>query len=249
MATTADDLNADIVLGVDTHGQTHHAALIDRLGRHLEDAEFPVTPAGDRRLLAWGRRHGSLRAAGVEGTGSYGTGLVRFLRGAGVLVIEVNRPDCSARRMAGKSDPIDAYAAARAVLNGSATAAPKSRTGTVEAIRVLRVTRRGAVKARTQAINQLRALIVTAPEDLRERLAGQSATALTGLCAQLRPSAAAGPPVSAAQRGDRRTRRRDPPTDPGGRAAAAGPARRRTAGSRAWRAVACRSSGSECGRS
>jgi transposase len=195
MATTADHLNADIVLGVDTHGQTHHAALIDRLGRHLEDAEFPVTPAGYRRLLAWGRRHGSLRAAGVEGTGSYGTGLVRFLRGAGVLVIEVNRPDRSARPMAGKSDPIDAYAAARAVLNGSATAAPKSRTGTVEAIRVLRVTRRGAVKARTQAINQLRALIVTAPEDLRERLAGQSATALTGICAQLRPSATGSGPA------------------------------------------------------
>ncbi|HLX47339.1 MAG TPA: IS110 family transposase [Streptosporangiaceae bacterium] len=192
MATTADDLNGDVVLGVDTHGQTHHAALIDCLGRHLEDAQFPVTPDSYRRLLAWGRRRGNLRTAGVEGTGSYGTGLARYLRSAGVLVIEVNRPDRSARRMAGKSDPLDAYAAARAVLNGSAAAAPKSRTGAVEAIRVLRVTRRGVVKARTQAINQLRALIVTAPEDMRERLAGLSAAALIRACAQLRPGTTGG---------------------------------------------------------
>lgn len=189
MATSADDLNADIVLGVDTHGRTHQAALIDRLGRHLQDAEFPVTSAGYRRLLAWARRHGRVRAAGVEGTGSYGTGLARYLRGAGIRVIEVSRPDRGTRRMAGKSDPLDAYAAARAVLNGSA-AAPKSGTGAAEAIRVLRVTRRGAIKARTQTINQLRALIMTAPEDLREHLADQSpAAALTGICAQLRPAA------------------------------------------------------------
>jgi transposase len=189
MATTADDLNAHVVLGVDTHGQTHHAAVTDRLGRHLDDAEFPVTAAGYRRLLAWARRHGNAGSAGVEGTGSYGTGLARYLRGAGVPVIEVNRPDRSARRMAGKSDPLDAYAAARAVLNGSATGAPKSRAGAVEAIRVLRVARRGAVKARTQAVSQLRALIVTAPEALRERLAGLPAAALTRACAQLRPGA------------------------------------------------------------
>ena len=88
--------------------------------------------------------------------------------------------------MAGQSDPLDAYAAAaRAVLNGSAAGAPKSRAGATEAIRMLRVTRRGAVKARTQAINQLRALIVTAPEELRERLAGLSAAALTRACARL----------------------------------------------------------------
>jgi transposase len=87
--------------------------------------------------------------------------------------------------MAGKSDPLDAYAAARAVLNGSAAGAPRSRAGAAEAIRVLRVTRRGAVKARTQTINQLRALIVTAPEALRERLAGLSPAALTRACARL----------------------------------------------------------------
>lgn len=187
MATTSDDLNTHVVLGVDTHGRAHHAAVIDRLGRHLGDAEFPACSAGYRRLLAWAQQHGTVASAGVEGTGSYGTGLARYLRAAGVEVIEVNRPDRSARRMAGKSDPLDAYAAARAVLNGSAASAPKSRAGATEAIRVLRVTRRGAVKARTQTINQLRALIVTAPEELRERLAGLSAAALTRACAQLRP--------------------------------------------------------------
>jgi transposase len=192
MATTTDEFNVPVgcvVLGVDTHGETHHAALVDHLGRHLGDAEFAVTPAGYRGLLAWAQRHGAIVRAGVEGTGSYGAGLARYLHGAGVVVIEVNRPDRSARRMAGKSDPLDAYAAARAVLNGSATGLPKSRAGAVEAIRVLRVARRGAVKARTQTVNQLKALIITAPEDLRERLAGLSLVTLVRVCAQLRPGA------------------------------------------------------------
>ena len=114
-------------------------------------------------MLSWLGHHGQVGVVCVEGTGSYGAGLACYLLDQQVRVIEVNRPDRRARRQRGKSDPIDAEAAARAVLAGTATAAPKRRDGIIEAIRVLRTTRRGASKARTAAINQLKALLITAP--------------------------------------------------------------------------------------
>jgi len=152
-----------VIGGVDTHGKTHHAAVIDRTGRVLGDQEFRATTAGYQQLLVWLNSFGRVSEVGIEGTGSYGAGLTRHLAGAGITVVEVDRPDRAQRRRQGKSDPIDAIAAARAVLSGRATATPKLRTGPVEAVRVLQVTRRGAVKARTAALNQLRAIIVTAP--------------------------------------------------------------------------------------
>jgi transposase len=173
--------------GVDTHRDTHHAAVIDQVGRHLADAEFPATPAGYRHLLEWLAEHGRLERVGVEGTGAYGAALTRFLRERGVAVVEVDRPDRKDRRTRGKSDPIDAYAAARAALSGAASGHPKARDGRVEAIRVLRVVRRGAVKARTQTMNQLKGLIVTAPADLRESLRGLPTAGLIATCARLRP--------------------------------------------------------------
>jgi transposase len=175
--------------GVDTHGETHHAAVIDGVGRQLGDREFPATPPGYRALLGWLRGHGCLERVGVEGTGAFGAGLARHLRGQGVTLVEVDRPDRRTRRAKGKSDPIDAYAAARAALNGDATGTPKTRDGRVEAIRALRVARRGAVKARTQTMNQLKGLLITAPADLRETLRGHSSTTLIAACARLRPGA------------------------------------------------------------
>ena len=80
--------------------------------------------------------------------------------------------------MKGKSDPIDAYAAATAVASGRATGIPKSRDGVVQAVRVLRVARRSAVKARTQAMNQIRNPLVPAPAMLREQVAGLGRAAL-----------------------------------------------------------------------
>jgi transposase len=118
-----------VIGGVDTHGRTHHAAVIDQQGRLLGDREFPATSSGYRQLLSWLGRHGQLRAVGVEGTGSYGAGLTRVLLDQGVRVVEVDRPDRRTRRQRGKSDPIDAEAAARAVLAGVASAAPKRRDG------------------------------------------------------------------------------------------------------------------------
>lgn len=124
--------------------------------------------------MAWLESHGRVSRVGCESTGSYGAGLCRFLTGEGIEVIEVDRPDRKTRRFDGKSDPIDAEAAARAVLAGTATGIPKSRDGLVEAIRVLEVTHHSAVKSRTQAINQFHALVVSAPTGVRARLRGQS---------------------------------------------------------------------------
>lgn len=135
--------------GVDTNGKTHHAAAVDQTGRVLGDQEFPATAAGYRGLCAWLRSWGRVVTVGVEGTGTYGAGLARYLAERGIALVEVDRPDRKTRRAKGKSDPIDAVAAARAALSGQATGTPKTRTGPVEAIRALRVARRGAVKART----------------------------------------------------------------------------------------------------
>lgn len=107
---------------------------------------------------------------GMEGTGSFGAELARYLRANEITLVEVDRPDRRARRAAGKSDPVDAYAAATAVLSGRANGTPKDRDGTVEAIRALRVVRASAIKARTQTINQLKSLIITAPAATREAL-------------------------------------------------------------------------------
>jgi transposase len=184
------NIQGPVTGGVDTHGQTHHAAVIDQVGREVADAEFPATPVGYRALLAWLRTQGQLiERVGVEGTGAYGAALSRYLRGQGVVIVEVDRPDRKTRRAKGKSDPIDAYAAARAALSGAAGGTPKTRDGQVEAIRALRLARGSAVKARTQAINQLKSLLVTGPADLREQLRPLARAALIETCARLRPGA------------------------------------------------------------
>ena len=183
----------DLILGVDTHDGAHVGVLIDALGRRLGAIEIPTDAAGYERLLAWCRARGQLRAAGVEGTGSDGARLVRFLAARGVRVVEVNRANRQRRRRRGTSDPADAEAAARAVLAGEATAVPKARDGVVEAIRVLHVARASAVKARTQVANQLKALVVTAPEELGRALRPLTTEQRVTRCARSRPRAGARP--------------------------------------------------------
>ena len=198
------NIEGPVTGGVDTHGQTHHAGVIDQVGRQLADSEFPTTAAGYRALLAWLRGQGQLERVGVEGTGAYGAALARYLRGQGVVIVEVDRPDRKTRRVKGKSDPIDAYAAARAALSGTASGSPKTRDGRVEAIRALRLVRRSAVKARTQAINQLKSLLVTGSADLREQLRPLGPAALVEACARLRPGADLTDPAIAAKTALRR---------------------------------------------
>jgi transposase len=133
-----------VTVGVDTHLDRHVAAVLDENGRLLDTQGFPASTRGYVALVTWAERYGRVERIGVEGTGTYGAGLARFVRAYGLPVVEVNRPDRSLRRRRGKSDPIDAQAAARATLAGVAATAPKTREGQVEMIRVLRVARRGA---------------------------------------------------------------------------------------------------------
>jgi transposase len=156
--------------GVDTHADTHTIAAVSHLGVMLGHQNFPATPEGYRQLYCWLAAHGSVMRVGVEGTGSYGAGLAAALTERGVELVEVNRPNRATRRARGKSDPIDAEAAARTALAGVATAVPKAHTGVVEAIRVILVAQRGAVQARTAATNTLHHMIITAPRRLRDQL-------------------------------------------------------------------------------
>ena len=197
-----------VIGGIDTHTDAHQAAVIDSIGRHLATASFPTTPTGYRDLTAWLAGHGEVLAVGIEGTGAYGAAIARHLTGEGVTVVEVDRPDRKARRDNGKSDPVDAYAAATAVLSGRANGIPKARTGICEAIRALRVARKSAVKARTQTINQIRTLIVAAPETVRERLRPLHTSELIAVLARSRPNGDLADPAHAHRVALRRLARR-----------------------------------------
>ena len=175
-------------MGVDTHLDFHVAVALDRLGRRLGELKVPATKKGYGELVRWAEGFGLVAyAAGVEGTGSYGAGLARHLKAAGIAVVEVERPKRRHLRRNGKSDSQDAEAAARVVLAGEAAGVPKSGDGKVEMVRTLRSARRSAVKARVQAANLLQALLVSAPEQLRHRLRGLSTKELVPVTARFRP--------------------------------------------------------------
>jgi transposase len=174
--------------GVDTHLDLNVAAALDQIGGLLAVEQFPATSDGHRRLLDWLAGFGPVVRVGVEGTGSYGVGLARYLRAAGVEVVEVDRPNRQARRRAGKSDPLDAIEAARAALSGRACGAAKTRDGNAEAIRTLVVAKRSARSTKIKTLNQIRHLSYTAPDQLRERLKGVSRQQLATRAAALRPS-------------------------------------------------------------
>lgn len=197
-----------VVAGVDTHADTNTAAVCDLLGRPLGTQTFPTTAAGNQQLLQWLTGLGQPSAVGVEGTGSYGAGLTRVLQAADIPVVEVNRPDRSTRRGQGKSDPIDAQAAAAAVLAGRVAGPPRSRDGITESIRVLHTVRRTAVKARTAAVNALGQLIITAPHPLRCQLEPLPSRQRVRTAAALRPGAALADSVNATKTALRRLARR-----------------------------------------
>ncbi|MFD8722596.1 IS110 family transposase [Streptomyces sp. NPDC059629] len=167
---------------MDTHRDAQLAAVLSLTGAVLATDEFPATSAGYRDLLKWARKSGTVGRAGVEGTGSYGASLSRYLLAQGVDVFDVNWMDRADRRRRGKSDPLDAQNAARAVLSGRASGA-KTGDGPVQIARMYKLTKVSAVKARTQAINQLKAVLVTADPVLREELAGLGNAELLRTCA------------------------------------------------------------------
>lgn len=176
-----------VIGGVDTHADVHVAAAVDHVGGVLGLESFPTTRAGYRQLVSWLRGFGELMLVGVEGTGSYGVGLARYLGQAGVEVVEVDRPNRQTRHRKGKSDPVDAVAAARAALSGTAAGLPKSRDGNVEAIRVLTVARRSAVDTRIETLNQLRHVVFTATPEIRRRFTDLTAVMLANRASSLKP--------------------------------------------------------------
>jgi transposase len=178
----------EVVIGVDTHQDTHTAAVIDaRTGGVLARATVPADPDGYAELSALAERHSGLRAGAMEGAGGYGTGLARHLAEAGELVVELDRPKRPGRRAGAKSDPIDAERAARDALARTRLAQPK--TGGQRAALQMRLTaRRAAVEAASDAQRQLHALVITAPEVVRARFRGQSTRAMITTAARLRPS-------------------------------------------------------------
>jgi len=176
-----------VVGGVDTRAHTHVAAVVNHVGGVFGVEAFATTHTGNRQLVSWLRSHGELVLVGVEGTGSYGVGLSRYLTRAGIAVMEVDRPNRQTRHRQGKSDPVDALAAARAALSGTATGLPKTRDGNVEALRVLMIARRSAVDTRIETLNQLRHVIFTATPAIRTKFSGLTAISLANTAAALRP--------------------------------------------------------------
>lgn len=175
----------EVVLGVDTHKDVHVAAALTALGVLLATSSFPTTAQGYRAMLAWARGFGPVSRAGVECTGSYGAALSRHLRSEAITVIEVNRADRGDRRRRGKTDTIDAEAAARAVLSGRAAAVAKAGDGHVEMLRMFKLAKASAIKSRGQAINQLKAVLVGTDPALRESMTGLSTTALFRRCCEI----------------------------------------------------------------
>jgi transposase len=183
--------------GIDTHSEVHVAAALDEVGGLLGAESFDANPDGYLALLTWLSAFGDVAKVGIEGTGSYGAGVARFLARAGVEVVEVDRQNRQARRQSGKSDPLDAVEAPRAVLSGRARGRAKSRDGSVEAIRVLVVAKRSARTSRTKALTQMRQLTYSAPDQLQNRLKGLPIPQFVAVAQGLRPTRSTDPVTAA----------------------------------------------------
>ncbi|MGA7416600.1 MAG: IS110 family transposase [Acidimicrobiales bacterium] len=187
MTMLADQV--DLVIGVDTHKHTNTAAVIRAAtGGALEDLTVPTSPDGHEALLEMAMAHGGFRAWAIEGTNSYGAGLTRFLHERGERVIELDRPNRTARRGGKKSDPLDAVRTAREALGRPELGEPRS-MGDRAALGVLLSARRSAIDARTTAQRQIHALVVAAPESLRSRFRSKTSYSVVRIAARLRVSA------------------------------------------------------------
>ena len=198
MASIVSDASlSKVIIGVDTHKHIHVAVAINQHGTRLGDRAVSADSGGYAQLAAWAQELGQIDRFGIEGRGSYGAGLTSYLRRSGHRVVEVNRGDRRSRRSNGKSDAIDAEAAARSVLAGTSTVIPNTADGLVEMIRQVKVARDTARKGRTSAIITLKTLVVNAPAELRESLDGLTNRALINRCARFRLSGMTSPTASA----------------------------------------------------
>ncbi len=183
----------DHVIGVDPDRDRITAAVVDATtSSHLVTAQFPTTPRGYRAAVRWADQHTdpARRAWSIEGAGSYGAGLAKFLMDNDEFVIEFDHPTIPPAKDRAKSDALDAVRAAREVLSRRTWSTPRAR-GAREGLRTLIVARDSAKVARTAAINALRALIVTAPAELREELRQLTFASLIARCRRLRSDTAA----------------------------------------------------------
>ena len=176
-----------IVGGVDTHKDLHVAAVVDEQDRILGTRSFPTTRQGYRQMLAWMLSFGELQRIGIESTGSYGAGLLRFMQQAKVVVLEVTTPDKQDRRRRGKNDDLDAQNAAHAAFAGQRTVTPRSRDGMIESLRILMACRKTAVSARRIALQMIHNTIVCAPDALRDQLRNLTRMQLVRTLASWRP--------------------------------------------------------------
>lgn len=176
-----------IVGGVDTHKDIHVAAIVDHKDRLLGVESFPTTRHGYKLMLVWMRSFGDLQRIGVECSGSYGAGLLRYLQAASLDVLEVTGPDKLARRRRGKNDTFDAESAARAAYAERRTVTPRSRDRLVESLRVLGVCRKTAMQARRIALQIIQTTIVCAPDKLRDQLRSMTHMQLIRTLAASRP--------------------------------------------------------------
>jgi transposase len=176
----------EVVIGVDTHVETHTAAVVDaRTGAVLDELTVPTTPQGYQDLVDLADAHSALRVWAVEGTGGHGAGLARHLARGEEVVVELDRPERATRRHGAKSDPLDAVRAAREALARPKLGTPRA-GGDRQALSVLLAARRSAVDASTVAQRQLFSLVIAAPEHLRARLRGRKLPEMVRVAARLR---------------------------------------------------------------
>ena len=176
-----------IVGGVDTHKDLHVAAVVDAHDRVLSTEFFPSTRHGYKTMLKWMRSFGTVERVGIECTGTYGAGLMRYLQQAGVKVLEVTAPDKTDRRKRGKDDTFDAENAAHAAFAGIRAVTPKTRDGMIESLRVLKICRKSAISARRVALQMIQTNIISAPDALRDQLRGMTRMQLIRTLAAWRP--------------------------------------------------------------
>ena len=179
--------SGNVVAGIDTHKDIHVAAVVNELNQVLATENFPTTRHGYKKMLSWMSSFGKVARVGIECSGTYGLGLLRYMQSSGVEVLEVTAPDKADRRKRVKDDTLDAENAAHAAFSLHRTVTSKARDGMVESLRVLKSCRKSAVAARTVALQMIRTSIVSAPEELRDKLRHMTRMNLVRTLASTRP--------------------------------------------------------------
>lgn len=188
-----------VILGADTHKRFHTIAIIKETGEELAACSFDASAKGYRKALGYARGFGVVLRAGIEATGSYGSGLSSYLGKEGIECYDVYAPDKKRRRLVGKDNEKDAFQAAQAALSYTRCAKAKDRSGDVEALRLMEAAYGQLVKQRTAAVNALKASLVTLPDGMRTRLEGHPTAALVKACAAFRTTRSPKDPVAGAK--------------------------------------------------